>query len=279
MLTIKLNNGVEMPAMGFGTWAVSDGADVAETVKMAIDCGFRHIDTASFYKNETGVGQGIKKSGVDRSKLWITSKVWPTESGYDGTLRAFDASLERLGLDYLDLYLIHWPASPSLHTDWRERNADTWHALEKLYADGRVRAIGLSNFLQYHLQALLDMCSVKPMVDQLEIHPGYAQAADVEFCQKNGIAVEAWSPFGRGSSLKNADLKQLADKNNCSVAQLCLAWCLQKQIVPLPKSITPERVKENLQAFNIKLSENDINMIDQMPNIGWSGEHPDKVKF
>lgn len=279
MLTIKLNNGVEMPAMGFGTWAVSDGADVAETVKMAIDCGFRHIDTASFYKNETGVGSGIKKSGVDRSQLWITSKVWPTESGYDGTLRAFDASLKRLGLDYLDLYLIHWPSSPSLHSDWRERNADTWRALEKLYADGRVRAIGLSNFLQHHLQALLDMCSVKPMVDQLEIHPGYAQAADVDFCQKNGIAVEAWSPFGRGSSLKNADLKQLANKNHCSVAQLCLAWCLQKQIVPLPKSITPERVKENLQAFNIKLSENDINMIDQMPNIGWSGEHPDKVKF
>ena len=140
-----------------------------------------------------------------------------------------------------------------------------------------MRAIGVSNFLKHHLQALLDACSVKPMVDQLEIHPGYAQAADVEFCQKNGIAVEAWSPFGRGSSLKNADLKRIADRNHCSVAQLCLAWCRQKQIVPLPKSITPERVKENLESFNITLPAEDMTAIDRMPNIGWSGEHPDRL--
>ena len=279
MFSIKLNNGVEMPAMGFGTWAIADGTDTAEAVKIAIGCGFRHIDTASFYKNETGVGRGIAASGINRSQLWVTTKVWPTETGYDNTLRAFDASLKRLGLDYLDLYLIHWPASPSRYTDWRERNLDTWRAFERLYADGRVRAIGVSNFLQSHLQPLIDNCKVRPMVDQLEIHPGYTQADDVAFCQANNIVVEAWSPFGRGAVLSNTDLTAIADRNNCSVAQLCLAWCRQKQIVPLPKSVTAERVKENLEAININISENDMIMIDNMPQFGWSGQHPDKVTF
>ena len=279
MLTFKLNNGVEMPAMGFGTWAIADGTDTAKAVKMAIECGFRHIDTASFYKNETGVGRGIAESDINRSELWVTTKVWPTETGFDNTLRAFDASLKRLGLDYLDLYLIHWPDSPSRHTDWRERNLDTWRAFEKLYADGRVRAIGVSNFLTSHLQPLIDNCKVRPMVDQLEIHPGYTQADDVAFCQSNNIVVEAWSPFGRGAVLSNPDLMAIAAKYNCSVAQLCLAWCSQKQIVPLPKSVTAERVKENLEAININISENDMLMIDNMPLFGWSGEHPDTVKF
>lgn len=279
MLTIKLNNGTEMPAIGFGTWAIADGADVAESVRMAIESGFRHIDTASFYKNETGVGRGIAASGIDRSQLWVTTKVWPTETGYDNTLRAFDSSLKRLGLDYIDLYLIHWPASPSHYADWRERNLDTWRAFEKLYADGRVRAIGVSNFLASHLQPLIESCKVRPMVDQLEIHPGYWQADAVKFCQSNNIVVEAWSPFGRGTAFKSAELKEIADRNNCTVAQLCVAWCRQKQIVPLPKSVTPERVKENLQALSLKLSENDIDMIDKLPNFGWSGQHPDEVNF
>ena len=279
MLTFKLNNSIDMPAMGFGTWAIADGTDTAEAVKMAIECGFRHIDTASFYKNETGVGHGIAESGINRSELWVTTKVWPTETGYDNTLRAFDASLKRLGLDYLDLYLIHWPASPSRHTDWRERNLDTWRAFEKLYADGRVRAIGVSNFLTSHLQPLIDSCKVRPMVDQLEIHPGYTQADDVAFCQSNNIVVEAWSPFGRGAVLSNPDLTAIAAKYNCSVAQLCLAWCRQKQIVPLPKSVTAERVKENLASFNISLSAEDVETIDRMPKFGWSGEHPDTVGF
>lgn len=279
MLTFKLNNGTEMPAMGFGTWAIADGDDVATAVKTAIGCGFRHIDTASFYKNETGVGRGIAESGISRSELWVTTKVWPTETGYDNTLRAFDASLKRLGLDYLDLYLIHWPASPARYTDWRERNLDTWRAFERLYADGRVRAIGMSNFLQSHLRPLIDSCKVRPMVDQLEIHPGYTQADDVAFCQKNDIVVEAWSPFGRGKVLSNPELTAIAAKYGRSVAQVCLAWCRQKQIVPLPKSVTAERVKENLEATDINLSENDILIIDQLQNIGWSGQHPDEVMF
>lgn len=279
MMTFKLNNGVEMPCVGFGTWAINDGNDVIEAVKTAIGCGFRHIDTASCYKNEKGVGRAVAECGVSRNQLWVTSKVWPTESGYDNTLRAFDASLERLGLDYLDLYLIHWPASQSHYTDWRERNLDTWRALEKLYADGRVRAIGVSNFLKHHLQPLIDSCKVKPMVDQLEFHPGYSQADDVEFCQSNNILVEAWSPFGRGSAFKSEELRQLAAKYGRTVAQVCVAWCLQKQIVPLPKSVTPERIKENLDAIGFKLSENDIEMIDRMPNFGWSGQHPDSVDF
>ena len=265
--------------MGFGTWAIADGDDVTKAVKTAIECGFRHIDTASFYKNETGVGRGIAESGINRSELWVTTKVWPTETGYDNTLRAFDASLKRLGLDYLDLYLIHWPASPARYTDWRERNLDTWRAFEKLYADGRVRAIGVSNFLQSHLQPLIDSCKVRPMVDQLEVHPGYTQSDDVKYCQSNGIVVEAWSPFGRGAVLTNPELTAIAAKYGRSVAQVCLAWCRQKQIVPLPKSVTAERVKENLEATSLNLSENNILIIDQLQNIGWSGQHPDEVMF
>ena len=279
MFSVKLNNGVEMPAIGFGTWAIADGSDVVEAVKTAIECGFRHIDTASFYKNEEGVGRGIAESGISRGNLWVTTKVWPTETGYDNTLRAFDASLKRLGLDYIDLYLIHWPATASQYSDWRERNLDTWRAFERLYADGRVRAIGVSNFLASHLQPLIDSCKVRPMVDQLEIHPGYRQADDVAFCQANGIQVEAWSPFGRGSAFKSEELRQLAAKYGRTVAQVCVAWCLQKHIVPLPKSVTPERMKENLNAADFKLSESDIAMIDQLANFGWSGQHPDEVKF
>ncbi len=275
----KLNNGSEIPSIGFGTWAIPDSTAAVDSVRTAIECGFRHIDTASRYENEKSVGQAIATCGVERSQLWITSKAWPDECGYDNLLRAFDASLKRLNLEYLDLYLIHWPATEKQYTEWRKRNADTWRALEKLYADGRVRAIGVSNFLEHHLQPLLDSCRVKPMVDQIEIHPGYAQQPTVDFCQKNQIVVEAWSPFGRGIVFKNETLIQIAKKYGKSVAQICIRWCLQKGIVPLPKSVTPERIKNNLEVFDFELSPADMQTIDQMPCFGWSGQHPDEVEL
>ncbi len=280
MNTIKLENGVQIPSIGFGTWAIFDESEVASTLKEAVKCGFRHIDTASFYKNEEAVGKAIAQCGIDRSQLWVTSKAWPSECGYDNTLRAFDASLERLGLDYLDLYLIHWPANDKTYPGiWKQRNLDTWRAFERLYAEGRVRAIGVSNFLENHLQPLLDGCNVKPMVDQLEIHPGYSQQSAVDFCQKNGIAVEAWSPFGRGKAFSNGTLKMLADKYCKTIAQICIRWCMQKGIIPLPKSVTPERILQNTQVFDFEISDDDMSEIDNLPNTGWSGEHPDEVNY
>ncbi len=280
MKTIKLGNGASIPCIGFGTWAIFDTNEVVDAIGKAVKCGFRHIDTASYYKNEEAVGKAIASCGIDRKKLWVTSKAWPSECGYDNVMRAFDASLERLGLDYLDLYLIHWPATEKNYpANWRERNVETWRAFEKLYADGRVKAIGVSNFLEHHLQPILDSCVVRPMVDQLEIHPGYAQSGTVGFCQKNGLLVEAWSPFGRGKAFQNETLKVLADKYGKSVAQICIRWCLQKGIVPLPKSVTPERMKSNTEVFDFELSDDDMSEIDNMPNGGWSGEHPDEVAY
>ena len=277
MLSFKLNNGTEIPSIGFGTWAIPDSDEAVGAVRTAIECGFRHIDTASRYENETSVGQAIATCGVERSQLWITSKAWPDECGYDNLLRAFDASMRRLGLDYLDLYLIHWPAPQ--YSNWQQRNTDTWRAMERLYADGRVRAIGVSNFLEHHMQPLLDSCRIKPMVDQIEFHPGYAQQPTVDFCQLNGIAVEAWSPFGRGIVFKNDTLVQISQKYGKSVAQICIRWCLQKDIVPLPKSVTTDRIKNNLEVFDFELSPADMQTIDQMPCFGWSGQHPDEVEF
>lgn len=280
MKTFKLENGVQIPSIGFGTWAIFDTDEVASALKQAVKCGFRHIDTASFYKNEEAVGKAIAQCGIDRNQLWITSKAWPSECGYDNTLRAFDASLERLGLDYLDLYLIHWPATEKTYPGiWKQRNIDTWRAFERLYAEGRVRAIGVSNFLENHLQPLLDGCTVKPMVDQLEIHPGYAQQSAVDFCQKNGIVVEAWSPFGRGKAFGNQTLKVLSEKYGKTVAQICIRWCLQKGIIPLPKSVTPERILQNTQVFDFEISDDDMTEIGNLPNTGWSGEYPDEVNY
>lgn len=279
MLSFKLNNGTEIPAVGFGTWAIPDSDESVAAVRMALQKGFRHIDTASRYENEKSVGQAIAASGIARNQLWVTSKAWPDECGYDNILQAFDASLRRLGLDYLDLYLIHWPATQSRFADWRQRNTDTWRALEKLYDDGRVRAIGVSNFLEHHLQPLIDTCRVKPMVDQIEIHPGYPQQSTIDFCQKNQITVEAWSPFGRGVVFGNPTLAEVARKYGKSIAQVCLRWCLQKGIVPLPKSVTAERIQSNLDVFDFELTPTDMQTIDSMPNFGWSGQHPDEVEL
>jgi len=279
MTNFILNNGIEIPSIGFGTWAIPDTNEATQAVDTAIKCGFRHIDTASRYENETSIGRAIANSNIDRKQLWITSKAWPNECGYDNLLRAFDASLKRLGLDYLDLYLIHWPATNKHYTNWQQHNADTWRAIEKLYNDGRVRAIGVSNFLEHHLTPLLDVCKIKPMVNQIEIHPGYTQQSTINFCQQNQITMEAWSPFGRGIVFKNLLLNKIADKYQKSVAQICIRWCLQKGIVPLPKSVTAERIKANLEVFDFQLSNEDMQTIDQMPCFGWSGQHPDEVDF
>ncbi len=273
-----LKNGVKIPCVGFGTWQTPDGETAVMAVSEAIKTGYRHIDTAACYGNEVGVGRGIKVSGIEREKLFVTSKVWNTERGYEKTIAAFEKTLSDLGLDYLDLYLIHWPASSSQYDNWEEINVGTWRAMTELYKAGRIKAIGVSNFLPHHLEALMKT-EVPPMVNQIEFHPGQMQTETVQYCRENDILVEAWSPLGTGRMLNNETLKSIADKYEKSVAQLCIRWCLQNNILPLPKSVTPARIKENTAVFDFAITEKDMDTINAMAYCGGSGLHPDQVDF
>ena len=276
--SFNLLNGYAIPCVGFGTWQTPDGDTAIQAVKAAIDAGYRHIDAAAVYGNEISVGQGIEAFGIAREELFITSKVWNTERGYEKTLAAFEKTLTDLGLDYLDLYLIHWPASATRFSDWEQINMETWRAMTELYKAGRVRTIGVSNFMPHHLKALLGT-EVAPMVNQIEFHPGQMQEETISFCRQKNILVEAWSPLGTGRMLGDETLQAIAAKYNKSVAQLCIRWCLQNNVLPLPKSITPNRIIENSQVFDFVISDEDMTAINVMPPFGTSGLHPDKIDF
>ncbi len=275
----KLNNGIEIPSIGFGTWQTPDGDTAINAVKVAIEAGYKHIDTAAIYKNETSVGTGIRESGIDRQELFVTSKLWNSERGYDKTLKAFEKTLNDLQLDYLDMYLIHWPAVENQFKDWKKINAETWRAMEELYSQGKIKTIGVSNFLTHHLEALLETANVKPSINQIEYHPGFLQQDVVAFCRKNNIVVEAWSPLGSGKMLNNETLIAISKKYNVSVAQLCIRWVLQNDILPLPKSVTPHRIKENIQIDYFEIFQEDMQTINKMEYFGGSGVNPDKVAF
>ncbi|MCY9090307.1 glyoxal/methylglyoxal reductase [Bacillus mojavensis] len=269
--TVKLHNGVEMPWFGLGVFKVENGSEATESVKAAIKNGYRSIDTAAVYKNEEGVGIGIKESGVAREELFITSKVWNEDQGYDTTLAAFEKSLERLQLDYLDLYLIHWPG--------KDKYKDTWRALEKLYKDGKIRAIGVSNFQVHHLEELLKDAEIKPMVNQVEFHPRLTQKELRDYCKAQGIQLEAWSPLMQGQLLDNDVLTQIAEKYNKSVAQVILRWDLQHEIVTIPKSIKEHRIIENADIFDFELSQEDMDKIDALNQDERVGPNPDELLF
>ncbi|WP_177505108.1 aldo/keto reductase [Anaerosinus sp.] len=275
----KLSNGYEIPQVGFGTWQTPNGETAMQAVKAALQCGYRHIDTAAIYGNEKSVGEGIRKSGVCREDLFVTSKVWNTERGYEKTLAAFDKTLADLGLEYLDLYLIHWPANEKQFENWQEINKDTWRAMETLYLEGKIKSIGVSNFLVHHLEPLLAVAKIEPMINQIEFHPGQMQLNTVEFCKRNQILVEAWSPLGTGRMLSNSTLMAIAEKYQKSVAQLCIRWCLQNGVLPLPKSVTPSRIEENTEVFDFVLSVEDMKIINDMKYCGGSGLNPDEVEF
>ena len=274
-----LSNGVKIPCIGFGTWQTPEGDVAVSSVKAAIDASYRHIDTAAIYGNEEGVGKGIRLSGVDRKELFITTKLWNDDHGYKTALKAFDDSMDKLGLDYLDLYLIHWPNPPMFRDRWQEVNAETWKALEELYASGKVRAIGISNFHRHHIEALLKTAKVAPMVNQIRLCPGDTQDDVVAASREHGMLLEAYSPLGVGKIFEVPEVKALAEKYGVSVAQLCIRWSLQRGYLPLPKSVTPARIAENAKVFDFELDEEDIELLAGMKGVCGYAADPDKTNF
>lgn len=275
--SFTLNTGRTVPAIGYGTYK-SVGDDSSRIFLEAIRQGYRYLDTASFYENEAEIGRAAKESGVARSKLFLASKVWKTEMGYDETLRAAERSLSRLGTDYLDLYLIHWPRPDFENPDWKALNRETWRAMERLYEEGVVHAIGVSNFLPHHIENLAVSGNVAPAVDQIEFHPGYPQLETVSYCQEHGILPQAWSPLGRTRVLRDPLIETLAENYGKTPAQICLSYALMHGVMPLPKASSPERMRENLEAALFSMEPEDVAVLDEMETTGWSGLHPDRER-
>ena len=268
----ELSNGVRIPCIGFGTWQSRDGEGVA-AVKSALEAGYHLIDTAAAYGNELSVGAAIRESGVPRDQIFITSKLRNSAHGYDATMEAFEWSTQKLGTDYLDLYLIHWPNPLQFRPIWKEATRGTWRAFEALYRAGRIRAIGVSNFMPHHIEMLMETAAIQPMVNQLKLCPGITQDAAVEYCRARGILVEAYSPFGTGSIFSAPEIREIAARYRKSIGQVCLRWSLQMGYLPLPKSGNPARIRENLDVFDFDLSEEDMAKIASLK--GSCGEAPD----
>jgi len=269
--TVKLVNGVEMPYFGLGVFKTKEGSEVENSVKWALESGYRHIDTAAIYKNEKGVGNALKASGIPRNELFITTKAWNDNQRNNTVMEGFEESLELLQTDYIDLYLIHWPVIGKYNA--------TWKVMEKIYRSGRAKAIGVSNFLQHHLEDLFKIAEIKPMVNQVECHPYLVQQTLINFCQANNIVYEAWSPIMRGAVNDIPLFKELSEKYKKAPVQIVLRWDLQKGIVTIPKSVHLDRIKSNAEIFDFELSEEDINRIDQLDKNERFGSHPDTFTF
>lgn len=265
--TITLNNNVKMPGFGLGVYKVEDGETVIDAVSSALSVGYRLIDTAGFYDNEEGVGKAINESGIPRDEIFVTSKVWNDNQGYESTLQAFDESLKKLNLDYMDLYLIHWPVSGKFK--------ETWRAMEKLYQEGRVRAIGVSNFHVHHLQELLKDAEVTPAVNQIEFHPHLTQDDVLNFCRENQIQMQAWSPLKKGRIFEDPQLVEIANKYNKTVPQVILRWDIQKGVATIPKTINKNRMVENAHIFDFELTSEEVEQITNMNKNERTGSNPD----
>ena len=277
--TYTLSNGVEIPAIGFGTWQTPDGQTAVEAVKTAIAAGYRHIDTAQGYGNEHSVGVGVRESGVQRSELFITSKLTTSAHGYDRTMAAFEGTLTKLQMDYLDLFLIHWPNPAAFRDSWQEVNAGTWRAFEELYRAGRIRAIGISNFHQHHIEALMKTATIAPMVNQIRLCPGDTQDEVADYSRSMGMQLEAYSPFGVGKIFSVPEMVALSEKYGKSIAQICVRWSLQRGYLPLPKSVTPARIAENLDVFDFELDAGDVEMIANLKGCVGFSANPDTITW
>lgn len=281
--TYELSNGVKIPVVGFGTWQSADGDEAYNAVLSALRAGYRHIDTAAAYENEESVGKAIndfmKESGVSRKDLFVTTKLWNGDHGRTLTEKAIDESLSKLGLDYLDLYLIHWPNPLKFRDCWAEKNAESWKEMEDAVKDGKIRAIGLSNFWEHHIEALLKTASIKPVVNQIKICPGQSQRKLVEYSKKLGMVVEGYSPLGTGAIFSNEFMKSLSEKYKRSIAQICIRWSIQSGCIPLPKSVTESRIKENLNVFDFELDAEDIEKIANLKCDIKLARNPDEAPF
>lgn len=267
--TKELANGIAMPQLGLGVYKMTDPQQTIEAVTYAIDTGYRAIDTATIYANEKETGEAVRHASVPRKELFITSKVWNTDQGYDETLRAFEASLERLGFDYLDLYLTHWPVP--------EKYTETYKAIERLYDEKLIRAIGVSNHHEHHLEKILAKANTAPMVNQIELHPRLTQEPLREFCQSNGIAVTSWSPIARGQLLEDPTLLKMGEQYGKTPAQVIIRWHLQNDLIVIPKSVTPERIKENGEVADFELSASDMESVSALNRNERTGTDPDTL--
>ena len=273
-----LSNGVVIPEVGFGSYlsTVNTGKD---SIKTAFEAGYRYIDTARFYNNEEEVGEAWTEYGLKRDEIFLCSKVWPTFLGYDKTKESFEESCRCLKTDHHDMYLIHWPKQNQKDESWAEKMSDGWRALEELYEEGRIKAIGVSNFLPHHLMRLMKTAKIKPMLDQLELHVGYMQEYTLKYLEGEGILPQAWSPLGRGRVLNDPRVEALASKYGRTNAQILLRFLIDRGIPVIPKASSLERMKENLDVDGFTLSDEEISYLSSIPEMGWSGEHPDKVDF
>ncbi len=282
--TLTLNNGVEIPVIGFGTWQSPSGEVAYNAVMAALESGYVHVDTATAYGNEESVGKAIndymRKSGTKRENLFITTKLQNPDHGYERTKKAIDNSLSLLGLDYIDLYLIHWPNPIAFRNNWEEMDKESWRAMEEAYREGKIRALGLSNFHSRHIDVILEDASVKPSVNQIKFCPGINQKEVATYSSEKGMLLEAYSPMGTGAVLSNPDMISLSQKYNKSVAKLCIRYSLQSGYIPLPKSITPSRIKDNTLVFDFELTEDDMKKIESIVPEGLTAaRNPDVTPF
>jgi diketogulonate reductase-like aldo/keto reductase len=274
MKHFTLSNGVEIPAVGYGSFQATDGYG-KRVIKDALEVGYRYIDTATLYRNEAEIGEALAESDVKREEVFLVSKVWPSMLGREETRRAFEDSCRDLKTDYLDMYLIHWPKEGEPDADWASRQAEGWQVMEELYREGRIRAIGVSNFLPHHMKPFLERIEIVPMLNQLELHVGYMQEYAVRYMRELGMVIQAWSPLGRAALLGDERIGALAAKYGKSPAQILLRYLLQREVAVIPKASTPERMKQNLDVFDFELTEEEVFFLSCIPQAGWSGEHPD----
>lgn len=282
--SFTLANGVQIPCLGFGTWQSEDGDEAYNAVKIALQNGYRHIDTATAYGNEKSVGAAIKdfckESNVRREDIFLTTKLWNDDHGYEETKAAIKKSLQLLGVSYIDLYLIHWPNPLAFRDCWAQKNAESWKAMEEAYQAGQIKAIGISNFYGRHITELMKTATVAPMVNQIKLCPGQTQDALVDYCKRNNMILEAYSPLGTGGIFSNAFMRDLAQKYGRTIAQICIRWSLQQGYLPLPKSVTAERIAENTRVFDFALSDDDCQKIATLTGLEIKpARNPDEAPF